>query len=1422
MIKLRQIVIALTLLGLAHVLTAQGTNGGILYASDFAKWTLPTGNTPARGTLFWSNPDICKVSPAGYNSLAIKVGRPVKIVDADPSLTEIVTPTGISVGNSGCMLSATMAHSHSSYQVTSATAGLQEALDFQAKFSQGALIVLTPAWTGAGGTTSMITSATGSSSASILDERTAVIVPYTWNGSAYVAQSFGGSGTVNPGQQALAQYPNSAANVVNPSNITYDTQTGNNLTYGTAGNGNAYLGASIGSGTPLSDIRHPSFATGALCDGGFTHDIGPALQAAWNALPATGGEILIPGAPAWCYWANPNTFNWSGKTGPVTFKVQGTLRTGTTLTMPTGTNTINWVGTSAGTTVSFQGPGPTAVIWARPANNVPAIGTIGTAIAATYTGTGKPTSTLPIVCNAAANGATYQDTNATSADLWTCAVTTGSITSGTNSLTVGTVGGFVVGDPITVAGAGTSGGTLSTTITAISGTTFTLAANASTTVSGATTTDTFYLNTNGWRAGGVFTITPSSMNGIVAGTGLGIGGNTTCAVTSATRSGTGTVSATFPSSCHIQSGVYVAVAGCTDSSFNAASLLTIASDYVNNTLQWNQAGSATSTSSCTVTGLFEDNIEYVQVRSTTATTATAVFSRTHPATDTFAMIGVNVDVLSGGAKSMKDIKIISDGPGLWLQQDYESTYTNIGIGTTSCGNSGSITTPLIVGDASFIHIKGAAINSACMPWSLHMTQPYNQGYTGSGPIYLEDSFLVSGIKLDHGAAGITGKNLVFEQATGSMVLFDPTHYWYGDTSGMYLENVGLQDNPNGFHSCAIVYETPQLAVSGARSSVYLNGLGSATCVVNDYAAQSIKLTSQRTGTTSQFNSGSASSTPNGVVGVYNFGQGMEAELRGEGASMSPSIVPYATLAVNQDPTTWTATNCTVTSNALAPDGTLTAGNYVCTGSGATQVLNTSITPSVGDHVLYWAWVNTTTPNKKAVSGAVNSAIGVTNSSNPHWSFVSGTTTPNIYDAALYDDWYHVLVGVATVGTADGSAGNLTMGLNADTNAVMQFWKPGAIYLPASIPLKEVMRYREQLLHGCVPSSAATGIAYSCYPIQLPGDPTAPLQAATKQYVDAHTAFTPLTLDFTYSAAPAGYGCTSSGTNPKAWTCTAFPIASHTCSAWLIGGGGGGGSGAVEASGTNAFGGGGGAGGSMTYIPPQPCSFLGSGTTATVIVNVGQGGAGGAAQASSGSNGNGGTGGGYSSIVGASGFVAWSVGLGGTTAAAGAGGTTTTGNAGGASTLGSWFNQCAGTAGSSGTGVFQQCQVVNGGPSGGAGGGGLTAGPTAAAGGAQSATQSAMIRAGYTPSAYTAGSLTGGTVDGGAGQTPVFTSITATMGLLGAIGGTGGASSTLTNGGKGGDGMACGGGGAGGGAALNGSSSGAGGKGGDGCVRIVIQ
>lgn len=183
----------------ATVVHAQGSNGGLLYASDFAQWTLPQGSGPASGTIQWTSPGICTVGSNGYNFVAPKVGRPITIVDNNPALTETVVPTQVTINNATCTMLAPMANVHFTYHLQSGTGGAQEAIDYQATWAYGSLVILTPAWTEVGGSTGMISGFHGQTSTSLLDERTSCLDAYDWNGTNYVSVgtcSGGGSGNV--------------------------------------------------------------------------------------------------------------------------------------------------------------------------------------------------------------------------------------------------------------------------------------------------------------------------------------------------------------------------------------------------------------------------------------------------------------------------------------------------------------------------------------------------------------------------------------------------------------------------------------------------------------------------------------------------------------------------------------------------------------------------------------------------------------------------------------------------------------------------------------------------------------------------------------------------------------------------------------------------------------------------------------------------------------------------------------------------------------------------------------------------------------------------------------------------------------------------------------------------------------------------
>ena len=104
---------------------AQNIEGQII-ASQYGKWRVPgySANT------YTFAPDSCRVQGGASFFFAFTTGTPITIVDANPSLTETLTPTASVDSNVTCSISIAPVNNHQlPFYVTSATGGLQEALN---------------------------------------------------------------------------------------------------------------------------------------------------------------------------------------------------------------------------------------------------------------------------------------------------------------------------------------------------------------------------------------------------------------------------------------------------------------------------------------------------------------------------------------------------------------------------------------------------------------------------------------------------------------------------------------------------------------------------------------------------------------------------------------------------------------------------------------------------------------------------------------------------------------------------------------------------------------------------------------------------------------------------------------------------------------------------------------------------------------------------------------------------------------------------------------------------------------------------------------------------------------------------------------------------------------------------------------------
>ena len=132
-------------------------------------------------------------SPLGGSFIPFNTNAPIQIVDTNPALNEVVTPTSVMVSGSSCTIHVNPVNQHYSFTLRSGTFGLQEAIN-AAGGAIATTVVVTPSFTAAGGQTSTITNAKGSTAVSILDARTATLCSYTWNGTNYAQAACMGSG----------------------------------------------------------------------------------------------------------------------------------------------------------------------------------------------------------------------------------------------------------------------------------------------------------------------------------------------------------------------------------------------------------------------------------------------------------------------------------------------------------------------------------------------------------------------------------------------------------------------------------------------------------------------------------------------------------------------------------------------------------------------------------------------------------------------------------------------------------------------------------------------------------------------------------------------------------------------------------------------------------------------------------------------------------------------------------------------------------------------------------------------------------------------------------------------------------------------------------------------------------------------------
>jgi hypothetical protein len=175
----------------------QGQNTGQIIAAQYGEFKV-TGLTLGG---FSFPPATCQVSAGGRNFAAFSAGTPIKIVDSNPNLTEVATPSSVFVG--ACSVNMATVYNHvPPFYLTSGTGGLQEAITANQTTDGPNTIVLNAEWYKLivpGNAASIIGSVRGIPDLGLEDITTAPYTFYQWNGSQYTVVATAATGNYDQG-----------------------------------------------------------------------------------------------------------------------------------------------------------------------------------------------------------------------------------------------------------------------------------------------------------------------------------------------------------------------------------------------------------------------------------------------------------------------------------------------------------------------------------------------------------------------------------------------------------------------------------------------------------------------------------------------------------------------------------------------------------------------------------------------------------------------------------------------------------------------------------------------------------------------------------------------------------------------------------------------------------------------------------------------------------------------------------------------------------------------------------------------------------------------------------------------------------------------------------------------------------------------
>jgi pectate lyase-like protein len=418
-----------------------------------------------------------------------------------------------------------------------------------------------------------------------------------------------------------------------------------------------------------------------------------------------------------------------------------------------------------------------------------------------------------------------------------------------------------------------------------------------------------------------------------------------------------------------------------------------------------------------------------------------------------------------GNKYLANISILNPtGPGILLQNGAQAYLENVGV----LGANLPTSYPIIVDGFFWVWLKNCSFLGRGADASIYFTKT-SSSFFDSGLAYIDDSRIAGkGIKVaarvnQNAQGNIIIRNVVYESANNAFLTLDGTK---GIVAGIELENVELAD-PVSIPSLIRV-------ISGPVDSVHIKGdeaLFGTNKIVSGDTINGLHIDGKiGLGINKQWDVSS--------LGNYTAIRGgmLYGQWSGQGATMSPSLVPYATLPVEQDVTKWSSIpgGTATVAPTTAPDGTDTAGKLTCSdGPDSRYLFRQSMTLANGDWFIAGFWIKS---GAAAGDFSMSALPGVFIKGGA--TFSSGNTYLPIYSDSLKQigaSWFPVVVA-DKITNALANPQSVALIIRCDPTHPTSYWMPFLIRVPAgTLSDPEVQRITKYLTN--IPSGApASSIA----------------------------------------------------------------------------------------------------------------------------------------------------------------------------------------------------------------------------------------------------------------------------------------------------------------------------------------------------------